>query len=75
MKVVLTSTGTSKKVRNPPPISLDRPEKVELQKGEYLTIKLWSTPDDPDSQTYELSIPYYGSGNPERWLKFLRDLD
>ena len=71
---VVPSTSTKNK-RNPPPIPLERPEKVDLQKGDYLSLKLQSTPGDADSQTYELSIPYYGSGTPEQWLKFTRDLN
>lgn len=73
MRVVLPTGNKTR--RNPPPIPLERPEKVELQKGEYLSLKLQSTPGDANSQTYELSIPYYGSGTPEQWLKFKRDLN
>ena len=72
MRVVLP---TNAKKRVPPPIALARPEPVELQKGEYLSLKLQSTPGDADSQTYELSIPYFSTGTPEQWLKFVRDLN
>ena len=69
------SNDANARKRTPPPISLQRPDKVELQKGEYLSLKLQSTPGVENSQTYELSVPFFGSGTPEQWLKFRRDLD
>jgi hypothetical protein len=72
---VIPTVQVTKRLHQAPPISLTRVEKEELHKGEYLNLKLLSVPDDPSSQTYELAIPYFGTGSPEAWLKFRRDLD
>ena len=58
----------------PPPIPLARPEKRELSKEEYLTMKLRSIPDKATSPTYDLNVPYFDSGTPEEWLKLLENL-
>ena len=57
-----------------PAIPLERPEKKSLTKGEYHTYKLRSTPSDNTSPTYELSVPYFSTGTPEEWLKFLDNI-
>ena len=53
-----------------PPIPLERPEKKALEKGEYYTYKLRTSPTDSDSPTYELSVPYFSTGTCEEYLKF-----
>ena len=58
----------------PPPIPYERPEKKELKKSEYVTMKLRSDPAEAESQTYELAVPYFRSGTPEEWLLFVRAL-
>ena len=58
-----------------PVIPLERPKERKLTKDASLTFKLRSTPDDVDSPTYELTIPYFGSGTPEEYLLWQRDLD
>ena len=65
MKVTTAVITTNQKSRFTPPIPLERPEKMELQKGEYLVLKLKSLPNNKDSQTYELSIPYFSTGTLE----------
>ena len=75
MKVTAAVITTNQKTCFTPPIPLERPEKKELQKGEYLVLKLKSLPSDKDSQTYELSIPYFSTGTPEEWFRFQRDLN
>ena len=62
------------KARIVPVIPLDRHPKSELKKHEVLTFKLRSQPNDPTSQTYELTVPYFSTGTPEQWLLFQRDL-
>ena len=75
MKLAKQTTNKSvTRIRIPLPIALDWPEKEELQKGEYLQLKLRSNPADEHSQTYELCIPYFSAGMPEQWFKFNRDL-
>ena len=54
-----------------PAISLDRPEPKQLATGQYLTLKCQNTPGDPESTTYNLQIPYFGSGTAEEWLNLL----
>ena len=57
-----------------PPIPLERPEIRELEKGEYQSYKLRNDPTNENSPTYELSIPYFATGSPEEWLRFLKNL-
>ena len=56
------------------PISLDRPEAPALVKGQYITLKLRTTPGNVDSPTYDLPFPYFSSGAPETWLRFKRNI-
>ncbi len=65
---------TVKRKRLNAPIQLQRPEKPELVKGQYITLKLRSTPAEAASTTYDLPLPYFGSGTPEEWLRFKRNL-
>ena len=58
-----------------PAISLDRPEPKQLATGQYLTLKCQNTPGDADSTTYNLQIPYFGSGTAEEWLIFVDNLN
>ena len=53
-----------------PPVSLERPEKKTLEKGEYYTYKLRTSPTDSDLPTYELSVPYFSTGTCKEYLKF-----
>ena len=48
----------------PPAIPLDRPTKKTYKKSEVLSLKLRSNPTDEDSQTYELTVPFFRSGTP-----------
>lgn len=57
-----------------PPVPLERPEHKDLERGEYQTYKLRNTPEDADSPTYELSIPYFTTGTCEEWLRFRKNL-
>ena len=42
-------------------------------------IKCHNTPDDNNSGSYEINLPYYGGGTPEKWLlwkdKLVKALD
>ena len=58
-----------------PAISLDRPEPKKLSTGQYLTLKCQNTPGDAESTTYNLNIPYFGSGTAEEWLQFVDNLN
>ena len=59
----------------PPPIPLEKPEVKELEKDQYLALKLKSIPNRANSAEYTLNVPYFQSGTPEEWLKFLQNLE
>eukprot|EP00957_Ditylum_brightwellii_P049240 3736480-Ditylum_brightwellii.AAC.1 len=46
-------------------IPFPRPEPRNLEKGQYHTYKLCTTPVDPTSPVYKLSIPFFDEGTPE----------
>jgi hypothetical protein len=54
---------------------MERPEQKPLRQGEYLTYKLRNVPNDPNSPTYELSVPLFKSGSPEEFILFRRNLN
>ncbi len=58
-----------------PPIPLERPERQVLEDGNYVSFKLRAVPVDPESQLYSLSVPYYSTGTPEKWIRFRKNLD
>jgi hypothetical protein len=71
-----TERGDQRKLRMTlPPIPLERPNRVALESGSYVSFKLRAVPTDPTSQLYSLSVPYYNTGTPERWILFRKDLD
>eukprot|EP00957_Ditylum_brightwellii_P181408 13818543-Ditylum_brightwellii.AAC.1 len=45
-----------------------RPDPRNLEKGQYHTYKLCTTPTDLTSPVYELSIPFFDEGTPEEWI-------
>ena len=59
----------------PPPIPLERPAAKELEKDQYLALKLKSVPGRASSGEYTLNVPYFQSGEPEEWLKFMQSLN
>ena len=58
-----------------PIVPLQRPEKKDLTKGDYVTLKCKTRPGDRDSATYDLPIPYFKSGTPEEFLKWKRNVE
>ena len=58
-----------------PPIPLERPSKKELQKTDYQTYKLRSTPTQNNSPTYELIVPYFATGTCEEFLVFQKNVN
>jgi hypothetical protein len=58
-----------------PVIGLERPSKKELKKDECLTFKLRSSPNDANSLTYEITVPFFRNGSPEELLLFLKLVD
>ena len=49
----------------PPPIPLERPAVKELEKDQYLALKLKSVPGRATSGEYTLNVPYFQSGTAE----------
>eukprot|EP00957_Ditylum_brightwellii_P115197 8785583-Ditylum_brightwellii.AAC.1 len=47
-----------------------RPNPRNLERGTFHTYKLRTTPADPYSPIYKLSIPFFDKGLPEEWIKF-----
>jgi hypothetical protein len=58
-----------------PHIWLERPHQVALESRSYVLFKLRAVPTNATSQLYSLSVPYYNTGTPERWILFRKDLD
>ena len=58
-----------------PPVPLERSEKKQPAKGEFLTMKCRTLPTEANSPTYDVTIPYFRSGTPEEWLRFRSNLD
>ena len=38
-------------------------------------MKIWSDPNNAASLISELHVPFFGTGTPEQWFKFLKDLN
>ena len=55
----------------PPVISLDRPTEKELKKDDYMSYKLRVHPNDDNSPTYDLTVPFFRGGTPEELLMFI----
>ena len=55
-----------------PPISVEKESAKTLSKDKYQSYKCRTTPTDKDSPTYEIAVPYFGDGTPEKWIQFLR---
>eukprot|EP00957_Ditylum_brightwellii_P068765 5219975-Ditylum_brightwellii.AAC.1 len=47
-----------------------RPELRNLERGQFHTYKLRTTPADATLPVYELSVPSFNEGTPEEWIKF-----
>ena len=58
----------------PPPIPLDCAVTKDLNKDDYLTMKLQLIPNKTTSPIYKLNVPYFKDSTPEEWLKFLSNL-
>ena len=74
----MRTAPTTKRAGNPDVkravILFTRPTPRTLERGTYHMYKLRTDPADPDSLTYELSIPFFTKESPEEWIKFRRGL-
>eukprot|EP00957_Ditylum_brightwellii_P022057 1663871-Ditylum_brightwellii.AAC.1 len=55
-------------------IKFTRPTPRQLERGQFHTYKLRTTPADATSPTYKLSIPFFEGGTPKEWIKIQRRL-
>eukprot|EP00957_Ditylum_brightwellii_P091575 6972755-Ditylum_brightwellii.AAC.1 len=55
-------------------ILFQRPAPKPLERGQFHTYKLRTTPADATSPLYKLSVPFFDCGTPEEWIQFRRGL-
>eukprot|EP00957_Ditylum_brightwellii_P093067 7086313-Ditylum_brightwellii.AAC.1 len=55
-------------------IQFPRPALKQLERCQFHTYKLRTTPTDATSPIYKLSVPFFDEGTPEKWIKFQRGL-
>eukprot|EP00957_Ditylum_brightwellii_P045727 3469382-Ditylum_brightwellii.AAC.1 len=46
-------------------IAFQRPSLIQLERSQFHTYKLRTTPADATSPIYELSVPFFDKGTPE----------
>eukprot|EP00957_Ditylum_brightwellii_P096780 7370700-Ditylum_brightwellii.AAC.1 len=70
MKLVPIATKSSDPDVKRAIIPFQRLAAKNLEKGQYHTYKLRTTPAAPTSPIYELAVPFFDKGTPEEWIKF-----
>eukprot|EP00957_Ditylum_brightwellii_P074887 5692003-Ditylum_brightwellii.AAC.1 len=51
-------------------ILFPRPDPRNLERGQFHTYKLRTTPADATLPVYELFVPFFNEGTSEEWIKF-----
>eukprot|EP00957_Ditylum_brightwellii_P198945 15164265-Ditylum_brightwellii.AAC.1 len=74
MRTVPTKLGRGNKDVKRSIILLKRADPKPLERGQFHTYKLCTTPADATSPIYELSLPFFESRTPEEWSFFRRGL-
>eukprot|EP00957_Ditylum_brightwellii_P102696 7826734-Ditylum_brightwellii.AAC.1 len=74
MKTVLTANKRSNPDMKQAIIPFLRPEPRNLERGQFHTYKLRTTPADATLPVYKLFVPFFDEGAPEEWIKFQRGL-
>ena len=59
----------------PPPIPFNKSEQPMPKKATCTEFKLYSRPDDQDSNTYNLDIHHFKSSTPVEWIETLKDIN
>ena len=59
----------------PPPIPFERAAVKDMEKDQYLSLKLKSIPGRTTSSEYTLNVRYFQSGTAEEWIKFTQNLN
>ena len=67
------SKGSHRSVAEPP-IKLEK-NVCAFSKGECVSVKYRTSPEDADSTTYELTIPIFKNGNSKEWLKWVKNVE
>eukprot|EP00957_Ditylum_brightwellii_P057558 4364190-Ditylum_brightwellii.AAC.1 len=70
MKTVLTANKHSNPDVKQAIILFPRQEPMNLERGQFHTYKLRTTPVDATLPVYKLSIPFFDVGTPKEWIKF-----
>eukprot|EP00957_Ditylum_brightwellii_P150878 11488629-Ditylum_brightwellii.AAC.1 len=70
MRTVATTTKRSNPGVKRAIIPFQRPAPRQLERGQFHAYKLRTTPADPTSLIYKLSVPFFDAGTPEEWIKF-----
>jgi hypothetical protein len=58
-----------------PPIPFEKVERPAPTKAERTEFKMFTNPDEPKSQTYNIEIRHFKTGPPEHWLETMDDLE
>jgi hypothetical protein len=58
-----------------PPIPSEKVERPAPTKAERTEFKLFTNPNEPKSQTYNIKIRHFKTGPPEHWLETMDDLE
>ena len=59
----------------PPPILFERAAVKDMEKDQYLSLKLKSVPGRATNSEDTLNVPYFQSSAVEQWIKFCQNLD
>eukprot|EP00957_Ditylum_brightwellii_P057519 4361406-Ditylum_brightwellii.AAC.1 len=70
MRTVPTKPGRANKDMKRAIISFKRADPKPLERRQFHTYKLHTTPADPTSPIYELSLLFFEEGSPEEWILF-----
>eukprot|EP00957_Ditylum_brightwellii_P011769 888173-Ditylum_brightwellii.AAC.1 len=68
MRAVPTKPGRPSKDMKRAIISFKRADPKPLERGQFPTYKLRTTPADPMLPIYKLSLPFFEEGSPEEWI-------
>eukprot|EP00957_Ditylum_brightwellii_P039633 2998089-Ditylum_brightwellii.AAC.1 len=74
MRTVPTKPGRGNKDVKRLIIPFKKADPKPLNRGQFHTYKLHTTPADATSALYELSLPFFESGTLEEWILFRRYL-
>eukprot|EP00957_Ditylum_brightwellii_P150882 11488696-Ditylum_brightwellii.AAC.1 len=68
MRTVQTSSKQSNLDVKRAIIPFLRPAPRQLERGQFHAYKLRTSPTDPTSPIYKLSVPFFDDGLPEEWI-------